>query len=78
MASRLPQPLQAHFNEIGFVSEMNDRFYGVYLGDNLSALAKAEIDKQLLLMEKGGLDGMVFVSSSSHPVIYEVAGPSKK
>jgi hypothetical protein len=74
MLSRsVPKPLQERMNDIGFVTEIDGRFFGICLADDPSSLSTADISERLSTMETRCLDGFAIISPSAEPVIHEIA-----
>lgn len=72
LADRLSRPLQCRLNEIGFISEIKNRLYGVYVTDTSSTLTKVRLNSRLSAMKKRGLDGLVLVSPLEQTLIHAV------
>jgi hypothetical protein len=69
MAQELKQPLRDRINEIGFISEVGDAFYGVHLTDEPGTSGREDIEAKLPRMRKLGLDGVLVVAPRSQALI---------
>jgi len=69
LAQNMPLTLQEHINQIGFISEVKGKFYATLLDTEQLPLSIAEIDRQLSMAQKEGLDGLLLVSANRRRVI---------
>jgi hypothetical protein len=60
-----------HMNEVGFISEIDGKFYEVLLCTDATPVTETDLDEELLAVKTRGLDGLVVVSPNSKPAIYE-------
>ena len=73
LAQDLPPSLRDHMNRLGFISEIDGRFYGVVLGSTTDSVTETEVSQELLAVEKQGLDGLVIVSAKAKPMVLDLA-----
>lgn len=69
MAGNLSQPLKDYVNNLGFISQINGKFYQVYLNDSAGEDTEAFLKNRALEMKTFGLDGVVVVSPHSTRLI---------
>ncbi len=72
LAQNLSPSLQDHINKLGFISEIDAKFYGILLSTDTAPVAETDVNKQLLAVKKQGLDGLVVISANSEQAIYNV------
>jgi len=70
LAQNLSPSLQDHINELGFISEIDGRFYGVLLSTETDPITETEANKELSATKYEGLDGLVVISAESKPIVY--------
>ena len=70
LASNMSTQLQNHLNKQGFISEINGNFYRVLLANDVDSVAEPDVNHELTLTNKEGLDGVIMVSANSKPVIH--------
>jgi hypothetical protein len=73
LAQNLSPSLQNYLNKLGFIGEIDEKFYGVLLSADAASISEAQINKELSTIKKQGLDGLAVVLANSKPVIYNVA-----
>ncbi len=62
-------PLQDRLNELGLISEVDGKFYSVWVNGGARSLAQTNVKQELIQAQKQGLDGLLVVSASSAPRI---------
>ena len=72
LASQLSIPLQNHLNKLGFISELDGKFYRVFLDNDIGCGKQTDVSKELSATKKEGLDGLAVVLANSNPVIYDL------
>jgi len=72
LASQLSIPLQNHLNKLGFISELDGKFYRVFLDNDIGCGTQTDVSKELSATKKEGLDGLAVVLANSNPVIYDL------
>jgi hypothetical protein len=72
LASKVSHQLRSHLNKLGFVTEIDEKFYRVFLETDNSVGTQAVANDELLAAEKEGLDGLVVISADSEPVICDL------
>jgi hypothetical protein len=73
LAQDLSPSLQDYINKLGFISEINARFYSVLLNAGMAPVTEADANKRLLDAKKQGLDGLLVVFPNSESTVYDVA-----
>lgn len=76
LAQNLSPSLQDYLNKLGFISEIDGNFYGVLLSVDAASISEAKVSQELSTMKKQGLDGLVVVSASSKPAVYNLEAQS--
>ena len=66
-----PSALQSHLNKLGFISEIDGRFYGVMLSSLPDSTAEIDVERELSAAKDQGLDGLVVISDNCKPVTHE-------
>ena len=72
MTTNLSIPLQNHINKLGFISEIDGKFYRTMLSNDDDSIAETIISQELLATKKEGLDGLVVVSADSEPLLKRI------
>jgi hypothetical protein len=75
LAEALPESLRRRLNEIGFISDITGKFYGVLIQPNGTSLNAAEMERDARDARDQGLSGIVLVSPNQH-LTREARGPS--
>ena len=65
-----PPLLKDRVNEIGFITEIKNQFYRVYLNDDAASLAKEDLDRLLSHAVRRGLDGIAVMACGSKPRLH--------
>ena len=87
MAKVLSPQLRNRINQIGFISEVGDRFYGVYITDQMSDHDSSHADNvspdsdlasNLVLVKNWGLDGLLVVSPSCRFTVHDMPRTSER
>jgi hypothetical protein len=65
--------LREYVNELGFISEINGKFYEVLLSFDSASTGERDVNKELSAINSLGLDGLVIISPNSNPIVYNVA-----
>jgi hypothetical protein len=73
LADKLSSSLQNHLNELGFISELDGKFYRALLSTDSTSLTETDVEKELSTIGGQGLDGLVVISANSKPIIYDSA-----
>lgn len=73
LGQELCSALQGQLDELGFISEIDGRFYGVMLSSVPASAAEIDVDRELSAARDQGLDGLVVISANCKPVIHEYA-----
>jgi hypothetical protein len=76
LAQNLPSSLQNHINQLGFISEIDEKFYGVLISSNADSTAEVDINEELLAAKRQGLDGLVAISAHARPIVHTLATQS--
>ena len=69
LAQNLSPSLQARLNELGFISEIDKKFYGILLSIDPTSITETDVHKKSSAMKRQGLDGLVVISANSKPII---------
>jgi len=72
LARNLPPSLWERINELGFISEIDGKFYRTLLTSDKDAMDQAGIDDELVAAAKYGLDGLAIIPMDSQPIIHGV------
>jgi len=72
LTTNLSIPLQNHINKLGFISEIDGKFYRTMLSNDDDSIAETIISRELLATKKEGLDGLVVVSADSEPLLKRI------
>jgi hypothetical protein len=75
LAQNLSPALRDHINKLGFISEIDDKFYGILLSADAVSISEAKVNEELSTIKKQGLDGLAVVSANSKPIFYNSASP---
>jgi len=67
LAQDLSASLRDHLNRVGFISEIEGKFYGVLLSSDADSMAKNDLGPDLRAVENLGLDGLVEISANTKP-----------
>jgi len=70
LATDLSTRLRNHLNKLGFISEIDGNFYRVFLTNDIDSVTETEINQEVLVSRKEGLDGLLMVSTKCGPVTY--------
>jgi hypothetical protein len=76
LAQNLSPSLQDYLNRVGFISEIDGKFYGILLSADASPISEVKFNEELSTIKKLGLDGLAVVSANSKPIIYNSAPQS--
>jgi hypothetical protein len=72
LAEKLSPALRDHINRLGFITEVDARFYGVWLNDCTAPAPKTDLQSKLAEALEQGLSGLVTVS----PHVTQVISPA--
>jgi hypothetical protein len=75
IAQNLSPALRDHINRLGFISEIDGKFYGVLLNGDTDS-TETDVNQELLAVGKQGLDGLVIISADSKPIIHNLVSQS--
>jgi hypothetical protein len=70
LAQNLSPSLQTRINELGFISEIDGKFYGILLSIDPTSITETDVDKKSSAMKRQGLGGLVVISANSKPIVY--------
>lgn len=74
LAKNLSPSLQNHLNELGLISEIGGKFYGVWLNNCPTTFDQAKIQSNLLAAQGQGLAGSVVITPNTKPIICAAGG----
>lgn len=74
LAQNLSPSLQDYLNKLGFITEMDGRFYGVLIYGGTAILEDTDIHNELLAAQKEGLAGLAITSPNGGMVIHDSVG----
>jgi hypothetical protein len=72
LAQNLSPSLRDHINRLGFISEIDAKFYGVLLSTDTVPIPEIDAKNQLLDAREQGLSGLLVIAPNSEPTIYPV------
>jgi hypothetical protein len=61
LARNLPSSLQEHINQLGFMTNIKGKYYGVRLTASSTALSEADVQQETLTAKLEGLDGLAVI-----------------
>lgn len=73
LAQDVSPSLRDYLNKLGFISEVNGKFYGVSIGGDTPLVEETDIHSELLLAQKQGLAGLAIISPNGRMVIHDSA-----
>ncbi len=62
LAQSLPPSLQDHINQLGFISEIDEKFYRVLLGTEVMPASVTDFQNDVAMTASEGIDGLLVVS----------------
>jgi len=69
LASDMSTVLQSHLNKARMITEINGNFYRIFVTGDINSIAPRDVDNEVTMAKKEGLDGVMMVSSNSKLII---------
>jgi hypothetical protein len=66
LARNIPESLRNRLNELGFITEIDGKFWGIYVSEDNDGLKQQDIEIKLKEMSKAGLSGLAVVFPGKH------------